>query len=250
MKIEKIFSAILFSLILFFVTSPLLAQTIDPAPNPALNYRLLSLEQDELILGLSPDATLLVTGLYYSNTIRVYHVSNFTLMTEIALPESTMFPKEKKAVWSPDGSSIVFRGFQLSPTELKTFKSSCIYAINVLSGKLRLISDEKYKEKFSLNNPHVYFDPSFSSDGKSVIYHKYESNGTLVVSVDIKSRTERLLHLDPSRGNSCFAYPLSDGYLLINKDPSKINFQRALDSKKIFFHFDRVNVLSKRRCRN
>jgi Tol biopolymer transport system component len=183
-------------------------------------YRLVPLAPEETVLGLSPDGKILATCDYgaKSGYIRLYSTDNFKMTAEIKLAEKQMLPFEKKAVWSPDGKYVTFRSVRKSPIELIMFKNSCIYIINVDTGKLIQISDDKYKNAVDLLDSNLYFDPSFTFDGKYVIYHKYTSEGMQIISSRIEYKKEEILISNPTRANTIFAFPLGETKILINQD--------------------------------
>jgi hypothetical protein len=139
-----------------------------------------------------------------------------------------MIPIEKKAVWSPDGRYAAFRSSGVSPSELRYFKSSCMYAVDMSEGKLIQISDDRYKGKISFTDVNLYFDPSFSYDSEYVLYHRYQSTGVSVAAVRIKDKKEESVIFDPDRGNTYYTFPLGGTKILINKDPMDKNLPNEL----------------------
>jgi hypothetical protein len=195
------------------------AQAIDPAPDPALPYRLLELPEDEVILGISPDSRTILTGATYPDCLRFYRTEDLSLCAETTLPDNVALPKEKKAVWSRDGKYVALRSCQKSPWELKAFKSFCVFAVEAATGTFIQLCDDRFMEKFSLQKPNIYFDPGFGPGKGKALYHKWTDKGTQVVSVDLKDKQESVLYLDPSRKETLYSYPLFESFVLLNVSP-------------------------------
>jgi hypothetical protein len=193
----------------------------EPSALPA-EYRLAPISSAEVPLGLSPDGSMIATFELDSSSgyIRIYRTSDFIRIMETELAEPQMWPTDKKAVWSPDGKYIAFRSLRRVPRELLMLRSSCIFVIDVGTGGIIRVSDERYKDRLDYSNLSLYYDPSFGSDGKSVVYHKYLSGVTQVVSVGIKDGKESRLYSSASKGNYCAAFPLIGDELLVYEDPA------------------------------
>lgn len=194
------------------------------------DYTLIPLTEGEAVLGLSPDGSRIAACTYDGGTgrIRMYDTVRFSMTGETELPEKGMIPIEKKAVWSPDGRYAAFRSSGVSPSELRYFKSSCMYAVDMNEGKLIQISDDRYKGKISFTDVNLYFDPSFSYDSEYVLYHRYQSTGVSVAAVRIKDKKEESVIFDPDRGNTYYTFPLGGTKILINKDPMDKNLPNEL----------------------
>lgn len=220
MSIVCRFRPIALAILLFLPPVQAASQPIDPAPDPALPYRLLPLPEGEFVLGLSPDSGTIVTGSSFPDYLRFYRASDFAPTAETLLPDRARLAWGKVARWSPDGKRVALRSGRGSPSELKTLKGSCIFIAEAESGAFIQLSDDRYLEKFSIQDPYLAFDPDFLQGNGEAFYHAWTAKGTRIVSVDPEGGADRILYAYPSRNEGCYAHPLSGSRLLLNISPN------------------------------
>jgi hypothetical protein len=157
------------------------------------------------------------------NRLLVVEVPNGRVLNDIAMGKAEQF---SNVSWSPDGKSVVFQGLSEGQGDL--------YLYNFDSKKVTQITNDKYSD----------YQPSFSKDGKKIIYSSDRTTYDTHLSQDISFN---LAELDLATGkitdikvfngaNNLNPMYSSDGtqvYFLSNRDGFRNLYRYTLSSGKV-----------------
>jgi hypothetical protein len=191
---------------LFLLTlsvAALVSCSISPAAAIPAHYtqieQMAQLPYTKDILGIAPDGSYLV--FINDQQIGTYPIDarpSASTQPLAALPvnQGTVLPNRKQAQWSADGKSFLLSDIDATSVELLYFASRNISLFSVAGNHIstKTVTDEDTKTS-ALKGGFLVYAPSFSYDGKGVVYSTMSvPGGTNVFKADIQSGQKQTLY--------------------------------------------------------
>jgi|GEM_PF-5279645 len=167
-------------------------------------------------LGFSPDGELFLP--IANNTIQVLNLEKEDVENTIDADKSVL--AGKKALWSKSGDSFILGDSFYTPRELVLMRSENIRRFTLDEDKGKRITREDVETGFIKGGALIY-SPSWSADGKSVIYSVINDEEVRVVKADLESGDTEVLYDTHDRSDCTQAVELTDGLLLCEVNGNK-----------------------------
>ena len=206
---KKIISVLSIALIAL----PLSSCSQSPAAAKPVHYtkavQLAQLPITQDIIGISPDGSYLVfindqqIGTYPLDLNPGVPQQSMQPQAALSVDQGTVLPAKKQTQWAPDGKSFILSDIDATSVELLDFSSRnvCLFTVNGNGIASKTVTDEDTKTG-ALNGGSLLYAPSFSYDGKGIVYSTLVMNsGSSVYKADIASGKKQTVYQTGDRAD-------------------------------------------------
>lgn len=159
--------------------------------------------------GFSPDGKLFLS--YSDNTIEVLDLE--TEEVEYDIDPQIKLLSRRKALWSKSGDSFILGDSVYAPIELMLMKSENYICYSLDDDEGDKITFEDVETSY-LKGGVLIYSPSWSADGKGIVYSAIDDKELRIVKADVQSGDAEVLYEARDRCDYTQAVELTDGLLL------------------------------------